>query len=63
MQMKYDKSLLEVWEWKEKVYQEVRELSAKEYVEKIRNNADRILSDNRIKLVPVSLKKEHRISA
>jgi len=61
--MKYDKSLLEVWEWKEKVYQEVRELSAKEYVEKIRNNADRILSDNRIKLVPVSLKKEHRISA
>ncbi|HUT83930.1 MAG TPA: hypothetical protein VMX95_04705 [Thermodesulfobacteriota bacterium] len=61
--MKYDKSLLEVWEWKEKVYQEVRELSAKEYVEKIRNGADRILSDNRIKLVPVSLKKEHRISA
>jgi len=61
--MKYDKSLLEVWKWKEKVYQEVRELSAKEYVEKIRNDADRILSDNRIKLVPVSLKKEHRISA
>jgi hypothetical protein len=61
--MKYDKSLLEVWKWKEKVYQEVRELSAKEYVEKIRNGADRILSDNRIKLVPVSLKKEHRISA
>jgi len=60
---KYDKSLLEVWEWKEKVYQEVRELSAKEYVEKIRNGADRILSDNRIKLVPVSLKKEHRIYA
>jgi hypothetical protein len=61
--MKYDKSLLEVWEWKEKVYQEVKNLSAKEYVKKIRNDADRILSDNRIKLVPVFLKKEHRISA
>ncbi|HLG29814.1 MAG TPA: hypothetical protein VI387_06340 [Candidatus Brocadiales bacterium] len=56
----YDKSLIEVWEWKERVYRDVKDLTAKEYVEKIRNDADKILSESAIKLIPVPLKKEHQ---
>jgi hypothetical protein len=57
---KYDKSLIEVWEWKERVYDDVKNLSAKEYLEKIRNNADNILSDSQIKLTSVSLRPKHQ---
>lgn len=57
---KYDKSLIEVWEWKEKVYQKVKALSAEEYVKKIKNDADKIFSETGIKLTPISLKKEHQ---
>ncbi len=60
---KYDKSLLEVWEWKEKVYQDVKDLTAEEYVEKVRENADKILSNGLINLTPVALKKDpHKIT-
>lgn len=59
---KYDKSLIEVWEWKEKVYQDVKDLKAEEYVEKVKKDADEILSEGLVKLTPVSLKKErHKI--
>jgi hypothetical protein len=47
---KYDKSLIEVWEWKEKVYQKVKDLSTQEYIEKVRKDTDRILSEYGIKL-------------
>ena len=47
---KYDKSLTEVWEWKEKVYQELRDLTDQEIIEKIRKSADRILLESNIKL-------------
>jgi len=47
---KYDKSLMEVEEWKEKVYQEVKDLSAQEYIEKVRKDADKFLSEHGIKL-------------
>jgi hypothetical protein len=57
---KYDKSLLEVWEWKEKVYQDVKDLTAEEYVEKVRKDADKILSNGLINLTPVALKKDPR---
>lgn len=57
---KDDTSLVEVWEWKERVYQEVKGLSTKEYIEKVRNDADKILSESAIKLTPVPLKKEHQ---
>lgn len=57
---KYDRSLIEVWEWKERVYDEVKELTAKEYIEKIRNDADKILSEKSIKLISVSLKEKHQ---
>ena len=54
----YDKSLTEVWEWKEKVYREVNGLTVKEHVEKLRNDAEKILSKNGIKLTPISLEKK-----
>ena len=47
---KYDKSLIEVWEWKEKVYQKVKDLSTQEYIEKVRKDTSRILSEHGIKL-------------
>ena len=56
----YDKSLIEVWEWKERVYRDVKDLTAKEYVEKVRNDADKILSESAIKLTLFPLKKEHQ---
>lgn len=54
---RYDKSLTEVWEWKEKVYQDVKELTTEDYLEKLRGDAERILSENHTKLAPISLKK------
>jgi hypothetical protein len=59
----YDKSLIEVWEWKERVYHDVKDLTAKEYIERIKDDADRILSDALIKLTPVPPKKEHHKAA
>jgi len=56
----YDKSLKEVWEWKESVYQDVRNLSPKEYIKKIKKDAENILSEKHIKLTSVSSKKERR---
>lgn len=55
---KYDKSLIEVWEWKEKVYSDVKDLTAKEYIEKIKSDAERILSESRVKLKTVSSREE-----
>jgi len=55
---RYDKSLTEVWEWKEKVYQDVKELTTEGYLEKLRGDAERILSENHVRLTPISLKKE-----
>ena len=40
--MKIDKSLEEVWEWKEKIYQETRNMSIEERVKKLKENALRI---------------------
>jgi len=57
---KYDKSLIEVWEWKEKVYQEVKDLTAEEYIKSVKDDANKILSDNQVKLTPVFLKDKHR---
>jgi len=56
---KYDKSLIEVWEWKEKVYQDVKDLKAEEYVDKVKKDANKILSEGLTKLTPVLFKKEH----
>ena len=56
---KYDKSLTEVWDWKEKVYEDVKDLSADKYIEKLKKDADKMLSDSHIKLTPVAFKKKH----
>ncbi len=57
---KYDKSLIEVWEWKEKVYQEVKDLTAEEYIKRVKDDAAKILSDNLVKLTPVFLKDKQQ---
>ncbi len=38
--MKADKSLQEVWDWKDQVYQETKDLSMKETVKNIRKGAE-----------------------
>jgi len=40
--MKTDKSLEEVWNWKEKIYQETKDMSMEERVKRIKENASRI---------------------
>jgi ribosomal protein L15 len=60
---KYDKSLIEVWEWKEKVYHDVKDLSAKEYIERIKEDATKILTEGKIELKTISLKgKQQKIA-
>lgn len=51
---KYDKSLTEVWDWKEKVYDETKALSAENYIIKSKRDADAILSKNQINLITPS---------
>ncbi len=55
---RYEKSLTEVWEWKEKVYQDVKDLTTEDYLEKLRGDAEKILSENHAKLTPISLKRD-----
>lgn len=43
-------TLEETWEWKERVYQEVKELSDAEYCEKLRLGAEKLLSEHKISL-------------
>lgn len=57
---KYDRSLIEVWEWKEKVYHDVKDLSAKEYIERIKEDATKILAEGQIELKTVSLKEKQQ---
>jgi hypothetical protein len=60
---KYDESIIEVWEWKEKVYQDVKGLTPKEYIERIKAEADKILSDALVDLTPVSSRREDKKAA
>lgn len=60
---KYDKSLIEVWAWKEKVYHDVKDLSANEYIERVKEDAAKILTDGQIKLKTISLKEKQRKAA
>jgi len=41
--MKADKSLEEVWIWKEKIYQETKDMSMEERVKRIKENALRLI--------------------
>jgi hypothetical protein len=60
---KYDESIIEVWEWKEKVYQDVKGLTPKEYIERIKAEAEKILSDALVDLTPVSSRREDKKAA
>jgi hypothetical protein len=55
---RYDKSLTEVWDWKEQVYKDIKGLTTQDYLEKLKQDAERILSENHVKLTPISIKKE-----
>ena len=45
-----DKSLLEVWEWKDKVYEEMKDLNAEEYVERVKADAKKFAEKYGLKL-------------
>jgi hypothetical protein len=57
---KTDKSLEEVLGWKDKVYQEYNEFSPEEYIQKMKNNAEKLLSANKIELKEITLERKHR---
>ena len=48
--MKVDKSLQEVWDWKDKVYQETKHLSIKETAEYIHKGAEEFCKKYGLKL-------------
>lgn len=58
---RYDRSLIEVWKWKEKVYHDVKDLSTKEYIERIKEDATKILAEGKIELKTISLKREREM--
>lgn len=49
--MKIDKSLKEVWEWKDLVFEETKDLSMDEKIKKIKKDAERILKESKLDLV------------
>ncbi len=56
--MKVDKSLQEVWDWKDKVYQETKNLSVREASKKIHEDVGQIKKKYGLKLkTPHSLQK------
>lgn len=57
---KYDKSLTDVWHWKESVYQDVKDLTPKEYIDKIKYDADQILKENSIELEAIPAEEDRR---
>ena len=48
--MKFDKSLQEVWDWKEKVYQDTKDFSIKELLKNIHDGAEAIRQKYGLKL-------------
>ena len=53
MTEKVSKALKEVWEWKESVYQETKDMTTKEGLEYIKNEANRILEEEGLEKVKV----------
>lgn len=54
--MKVDKSLQEVWDWKDKVYQETKHLSIKKTIENIHKGTEEFCNKYGLKLKTYSLK-------
>ncbi|MBU2574488.1 MAG: hypothetical protein KKH28_10470 [Elusimicrobia bacterium] len=60
--MKVDKSLQEVWDWKNKVYEETKHLSMRETVDNIRAGAGDFCKKYGLKLkAPGLTRKNHEI--
>jgi hypothetical protein len=60
--MKIDKSLEEVWTWKEKIYQETKDMSMEERVKRIKENALRISQKYGLDLKIVDWTKHQKIT-
>jgi hypothetical protein len=54
----YENSLLEVWEWKDRVYKDTKDLTAENYINTIKKNTDNLLLENDIKLTSIISEKE-----
>ena len=54
----YDRSLIEVWEWRRKVHEDFKDLTIEEYVTKAREEADSALKKYGIKLKRVETKRD-----
>ena len=54
--MKYDRSLEEVWEWKDQVYQKTKGLTMDQTVEKIRKGAEELCKKYNLQLKKASPK-------
>lgn len=47
---KYDKSLIEVWGWKDAVYKDTKNLTSAEFMMRIRRSAEKLLAKHKITL-------------
>jgi len=54
----YDRSLIEVWEWRRKVHEDLKGLTVEEYVKKVREEADAALDKYGIKLKRVETNRD-----
>ena len=59
--MKYSKAMLEVWEWKEAVYDEIKELSNDDIIENGKKISEKFLSEAGIELETIESKNKERI--
>ena len=57
---KYDESLIEVWEWKDKILKDTVGLSSEEYIDWITKEAERVLEEQEIKLPVRHLDEAHK---
>ncbi len=57
--MKVDKSLQEVWDWKEKIYQETKHMTMHERVEHMRKGADKLCKKYNLRLRSLPKKTTH----
>lgn len=58
--MKIDKSLQEVWDWKNRVYEDTKHLSTRETVENIRGGAAAFCKKYGLKLKVLDLTRKNR---
>jgi len=62
MCMKIDRSLQEVWEWKDKCYEEYKDKTSGEMLELINKNAEEFKKKYNIKLPVINSPEEARLT-